>query len=57
LAPASASADADADHESAAGRGDERRLSLEEKAVHTTKYEKKMAMTHRLGRDFVGILW
>src|SRR5580700_8223775 len=33
LAPASAGADADADHESAAGRGDERRLSLEEKAV------------------------
>ena len=33
LAPASTGADADADHESAAGRGDERRLSLEEKVV------------------------
>src|SRR6266581_4010123 len=33
MAPTSAGADADADHESAAGRGDERRLSLEEKAV------------------------
>jgi hypothetical protein len=33
LAPASAGADADTGHESAPGRGDERRLSLEEKAV------------------------
>src|SRR5947209_17084647 len=33
MAPTSAGADADADHESAAGRGDERRLSMEEKAV------------------------
>src|SRR5205823_13558981 len=33
MAPTSAGADADADHESAAGCGDERRLSLEEKAV------------------------
>src|SRR5260370_24751869 len=33
MAPASAGADADADHESAAGRGNERRLSLEEKTV------------------------
>jgi len=33
LAPTSAGADEDADHEPAAGRGHERRLSLEEKAV------------------------
>ena len=33
LAPASAGADANADHESTPGGGDERRLSLEEKAV------------------------
>ena len=24
---------------------------------NTTKYEKKMAINHRLGRDFIGILW
>ena len=33
LAPASAGADADTNHELAAGRSDERRLSLEEKTV------------------------
>jgi hypothetical protein len=32
-APTPAGADAHADHESAAGRGDERRLALEEKTV------------------------
>src|ERR1700722_18744125 len=38
LAPASAGADAHADYESATGRGDERGLSLEEKAVQRTRY-------------------
>src|SRR3984893_8703781 len=37
LAPASAGADAHADYESATGRGDERGLSLEEKAVRRTR--------------------
>src|SRR3984957_2002678 len=37
VAPASASADAHANHESAAGAGDERRISLEEKTVQRTR--------------------
>ena len=36
MAPASVGTNAHADHESTAGAGDERRLSLEEKAVQRT---------------------